>query len=620
MCGILGFIGEHKINSSELSLMNDEMSHRGPDAHDIYLQHFGEFSLGFGHRRLSIIDLNPRSNQPMFDNEKKIMLVYNGEIYNYKKLKASIGERYEFKTDSDTEVILALYKLYGSNFVTKLHGIFSFAIFDFNQERLHLYRDRNGVKPMYYYKKANDFIFASELRPIMKAPNFDNSLDVEAIQLMLSLDYIPSPLSVFRYAKKLEPGCYLTYEHGKEVHIHRYWDVYKNYKSNINTENTIENLNSTLRDSIKNNLVADVPTSTFFSGGIDSTLVSVIADQMNNHIQTFTIGFTDQKYDESQYAQKLALNINLKNHTDIIKNELMVDIALKAHEIYDEPFGDKSLIPTYLVSKSVKDKGFKVVLSGDGGDEFFYGYNRYNTAAKLEKIYKFIYPIAFLANKFTRIFKTSFFNYVSYLFARESNFHYASYTGYTGWFAYKTMKNNHLPKFQNTKLAFLEHSKGLSQVTKMALSDQIMYLPDNILTKVDRASMANSVESRVPLLEHPLILKSYNFQENLQIDNFESKKILKSILKEYVPNYDFDKPKQGFSISKRAVLNDSLIRDKIYQFSTEKNLQSQNLFSHSKINKIISKFYTRNDKKTESFMWNYFMFQNWYHHYIQKLD
>lgn len=620
MCGILGFIGEKNISTREFQLMNDEMVHRGPDAHDIFYNQYEEFTLAFGHRRLSIIDLNPRSNQPMFDNEKTIMLVYNGEIYNYKKLKTSIGNRYDFKTDSDTEVILALYKLYGSEFVTKLHGIFSFAIFDFEQEKLHLYRDRNGVKPMYYYKKNNEFIFASELRPIMKAPFFDNSLNVEAIQLMLSLDYIPSPLSVFSYVKKLEPGCYLTYEFKKKPRIHRYWDISENYKTNYKRSSSIKKLNAIVQNSVNNNLIADVPTSTFFSGGIDSSLVSVIANQMNNQIQTFTIGFTNQRYDESDYAQKLAKTIELRNHTDIINEELMVEIALNAYKIYDEPFGDKSLIPTYLVSKSVKEKGYKVVLSGDGGDEFFYGYNRYKTADKLKKIYNYLHPISAFGNRFAGIFKNSFLYYVTYLFSHESNFHYASYTGYTGWFAYKALRKNHLPKFQKAKFAFLNDSKELSYVTKMTITDQIMYLPDNILTKVDRASMANSVESRVPLLEHPLILESYKFDTSLHIDSFNSKKLLKSVLKDYIPDYDFEKPKQGFSISKRDVLNNSSIRNIVYQFSSKKNIDQQNLFRYSKINKMINKFYRSSHKKYESFVWNYFMFQNWYHNYIKSLD
>ena len=370
MCGLVGFISSNQISINQLLVMTDSISHRGPDGSGHYINKFGELYWGLGHRRLSIIDVDTRSDQPFFNKSKNIALTYNGEIYNYIELKQELKE-YNFITESDTEVILALYEKYGIEFDGKLDGIFSFSISDFSIGKTFLVRDRHGVKPLYFFYDESNLVYASELRPILKYPFFSKELDNFSVELMLSLSYIPGNRSIFSSVKKVTPGSIMVFigtRFDKEI---SYWDSIDTYLKQKKEQHSLSNYSATIDDAVQQNLVGDVEVATLLSSGIDSSTVLAFAKNYSSEIKNFTIGFDDINYDESIYANEFSKRLGVQNISRILSIEQLANTALNVARYCDEPLGDISLLPTLQVSKLVKDSSIKVVLSGDGGDEFF---------------------------------------------------------------------------------------------------------------------------------------------------------------------------------------------------------------------------------------------------------
>ncbi len=591
--------------------MAKSMQHRGPDAEGIALFNHQSTYVGLVHRRLSILDLDERSHQPMKNNDDTITVVYNGEIYNFKDIKSNLESEYEFNTTSDTEVIVAAYQVYGIEFVKKMIGIFSIAIYDHTMGKLFLIRDRHGVKPLYYYHNHHECVFASELRPIMNFDGFNPIIDKEAVQVMLAMKYIPAPKTIFMDVFKVKPGSVLTFHEGKLVNEWIYWDSAEEFVKTKKQKQQPEDYLHVLDKAVSGNLISDVGVATFLSGGIDSSLVSALAHKHKQNIMSYTIGFEEKEYDESPYAKEVAKALSINNKTFILNYDHMVEVALKLPEIYDEPFGDSSQIPTYLISKAVADDGVKVVLSGDGGDEFFYGYNFYDSAEKRQKKYRLLHPIAKVYHKLNHWHNYRLPGYGAYLMSDLTSYYYGLYSGFSGYYAYRAMRQKKLPSFFKQSFAFLNDLSSLDPREINSLFGQKIYMIDDIAVKVDRASMANGLESRVPLLDHPVSLKAYEATVNEHMKNKEKKYILKVVLEMFVPKALFNRKKQGFAVPLIKLLNEPKIKEKIFAFSQKDRLNQQNLFNYKMVQKILKKFYRYHDKNTTNFVWNYFVFQLW---------
>lgn len=616
MCGICGYMSSEKLQDKTLSAMALTIKHRGPDAEGSAQFIYNETYIGFAHRRLAIIDLDSRANQPYFSNDQSSCLIYNGEIYNFNELKNEIGYRYEFKTTSDTEVVLAAYEIYGIKFVEKLIGIFSIAIFDNKTGELHLVRDRHGVKPLYYYFTEDEIVFGSELRPIMSYPKFKKNLDLEAVQVMLAMKYIPAPKSIFKNVYKVKPGSILTFKENKLIDEWNYWDPINVYLNTIKTNPNLDDYKNELEEAIKRNLISDVGVATFLSGGIDSSLVSAFAKKNYDKITSYSIGFSSKDFDESVYAQSIANSLNLKNKIFNLDDSNMLDAIKKIPEIFDEPFADSSQIPTYIISERVSKDGVKVVLSGDGGDEFFFGYNMYDLSEQRYHKFKFfrnfarIYNLSFLKNKLGLI------GYVSYLLDSIESYYYGLYSGFSGYYAYRIMKDKKLPNFFKENFSFLNKIKNENPRVVNAIFDQKIYMPDDILVKVDRASMAVSLESRVPLLDHTI--SEFSYKSDIESHNKKNQKkyILKSILELFVSKSLIYRKKQGFAVPLDDILNNKNIKSSLLNFTNKEFIEKQSLFDHSVINKQINSYYSKREKKYRKFLWSFFVFQMWYEKYM----
>lgn len=622
MCRITGFWdfnykGDYDLDFV-LTEMRESLKHGGPDDAGNCIEK--EDGLALANRRLSILDLSPLGHQPMIDDRNEIIVVFNGEIYNFQEIKKELENLgYKFKSNSDTEVIIYAYKHWGLDCLQKFRGMFAIAIWDKRNEKLILVRDRIGVKPLYYYFKDGLFMFASETRAFLKHPKFKKEISKKGLFLFFRYGYIFYPYSIWQDVWKLEPGSYLIIDKNQNIKKEKYWNIEKVYERYFENENKkfdenelIENLEQILLDSFKLRLVSDVPVGIFLSGGIDSsTVTAILQKNISQRLKTFTIGFYEEKYDESKWAKKIAEYLGT-DHTEMfcsIKEAL--EIIPKLPEIYDEPFGDSSAIPTHLVSKIAREK-VKVILSGDGGDEFFGGYdkywvykvvfdNRFIFNRYLEPIFRLILKIKgenrHRIDKFSKLLKykniNEGFSYISSYFLNDYN-------------------NLILPQFQiNKEINFALENESLYKLPKIAqwmLIDAKYYLPEDILTKVDRASMAVALETREPLLDHkilefvaPLPLK-YKFSRN------SGKYILKKVLSKYLPRELFERPKKGFSIPQEEWLRKDL-KYLIDDLFSKETIQKYGVLNYDYVNKIKNDFLEKNENSNKIYF--ILVFQLW---------
>lgn len=615
MCGVFGFITESHIEFDKLKQMTDLLSHRGPDDSGYIIKQLDSLNIGLGHRRLAIIDLDKRSSQPFFNSSREIAIVYNGEVYNYLELKKDL-KNFMFRTTSDTEVILAMYETYGITFVNKLVGIFSFVIVDFKKNKTLMVRDRHGVKPLYYFLNQDHLVFSSELRPIMNYPHFLKEINSLSLEFILSLGFIPSIYTIFKDVYKVRPGSILIFEGNKQKEELVYWDNIEEYLKTKKSNPPLEYYKKEVHEAIKRNLVSDVEVVTFLSGGIDSSLVTSIASEYTKQLQSYTIGFESIEIDETFYANRISEQLNVKNHIEKVSLDDMVEVALNIAEIYDEPFADSSQLPTYILSNTIQKDGKKVALSGDGGDEFFYGYKLYDGAMKrhikflkISRISKILFPV-------TNYLKNSLTCYGISLFSDIKLFYYGLYSGYSGYYSRKVLLSKNNFELIKGVFSFLDKIKCLTPIEINSLFDQKIYLIDDILVKADRASMANSLELRVPLLDHPLSLAAYKTNAECHFDGVTQKIILKDLLKEYVEDDFINREKKGFSIPLVELLRNEKINLRIRYFTSKSFLDSQNLFSEKQLNTILRLFYLKDDHKTSNFLWHFFVFQSWYEKHI----
>lgn len=571
MCGVLGVWDfKNKININEIKKMIETISHRGPDDEGIYFNPTENIVLA--HRRLSILDLTKAGHQPMKKNNG--VIVYNGEVYNFKEIRKDLEKKCNFLSNSDTEVVLESYLEWGIESFKKLRGMFAFGIFDEKEKKLILVRDRIGVKPLYYYFDGNLFIFSSELKSIIFHPKIKKELDFEALYLFFELGYIPAPYSIFKKIKKLEPGSYLIIEKNRKIEIKKYWDIYPfflNQNKFKKEEEVEERLEEILTESFKLRMIADVEVGHFLSGGIDSsTVAAILVKKLGFKLKTFTIGFYEKKYNEAIFAKRIAEYLNTEHNEYYCTTKEAKEIIFKLPKIYDEPFGDYSGIPTYLLSKIARQK-VKVALSADGGDEAFCGYSRYwRTKEILDffRKYPFIVKFFLLTTNFYHPFLYEAFFYLlpkkidieKYIQKFKKIFHLNNYLipiyrllRYEFWqreeiLKLLKLKENFLPLTFFEVLTKNEIFKNLDEFSVMQLIDYKTYLPDDILVKVDRATMSVSLEGRDPFLDHKLVEYVASLPSSFKYKNKTSKYVLRKILYKYIPKELIERPKQGFTI------------------------------------------------------------------------
>lgn len=553
MCGISGFYSSSfKHHAAALQQMTDTLSHRGPDADNYFFEAKKTGHIGLGHRRLSIIDLSAEANQPFYSKDGRYVMVFNGEIYNYQSISQQL--KLECRTSSDTEVIIEAFAKIGTAVIELLNGMFAMVIYDTETNQLYFFRDRLGIKPLYYWWNGHDLFFASEIKAIAAiAPTL--KVNQSAIASFLHLGYVPCPHTFYQNIYQLPAGNAALFANG-ELQIQLFWQLKKQIQSKTLQDETTakEELRRLLQSSVEYRLIADVPIGTFLSGGIDSSMVTAMAQSVTDkQVKTFSIGFKDSKFNESDYARKVAKHLQTDHHEFILSEQEAIDQVENLLDIYDQPFADSSAIPTLLVSQMAR-KHVTVALSGDGGDELFMGYGMYNWAKRLSNplLQTFRKPIAKLLQQspkhrhqraalvFNAPKKTK---QRSHIFSQEQYFFSEQEIEELLLDASKTKPS---VLFFNEDKAQL--ARKLSAEEQQALFDLQYYLPDDLLTKVDRASMQHSLEVRVPLLDHRLVEFAMNLDISLKIQNGDSKYLLKQVLYDYVPAEHFNRPKWGFSI------------------------------------------------------------------------
>jgi len=644
MCGIAGFWIQRENNKEaskeEIIKMTRILAHRGPDDEGFYIDE--KTGIALGHRRLSILDLSPKGHQPMISCSGRYVIVYNGEVYNYKELRKEIKNNCDikFKSDTDTEVILAGFEIWGiEETLRRVNGMFAFALWDRKEKELFLARDRIGIKPLYYGIQNGILFFASELKAIRANRFFKPEIDRSALALFFRHNYIPAPYSIYKNIKKLEPAYYAIIDKNLNIKIRCYWNIEKIVKDGVKTpielsekEATLE-LEKLLLDSVKKRMIADVPLGAFLSGGIDSsTVVALMQAQSNIPVKTFTIGFYEDNYSEAKCAKKVAKHLST-DHTELyVTPKEAIDVIPKLPDIYDEPFSDSSQIPTFLVSQLTK-RYVTVSLSGDGGDELFGGYNRYFWASNIWSRMKFL-PFALrlkmakvvflfspqsIDNFFKKIeiiipekFKQTLYGDKLYklskvLISRSSDEIYKRLISHwkspEGLVLNSKESKTILDDFLRIK-DFIPNFKD-----RMMFFDFMTYLPDDILTKVDRASMAVSLEVRVPILDYRIVEFSKKLPLNFKIKNGKSKWILRQILYKYVPKELVERPKMGFGVPIDNWLR-SPLKDWAEDLLDEKKIKRDGFLNPEPIKKLW-KEHLSGKRNWQYLLWDVLMFQMW---------
>ena len=587
MCGIAGAI-ERKVRAAPALedtawKMVAPLVHRGPDAGGVWVD--AEAGIAIGHRRLSIIDLSPAGAQPMVSASERYVLSYNGEIYNTAELRAELEARgASFRGHSDTEVLLEGCAAWGvERTAQRLIGMFAFALWDRVERCLYLVRDRMGIKPLYYSATPERFSFASELTGLRAHPGFDRAIDRDAVEAFLALDYIPAPHSIFRDARKLEPGTILRVSAATpaEVRIAPYWTLAEAAQKGCadrfagSFEEATDELERLLSDAVKRRMVSDVPLGAFLSGGIDSsTVVALMQKHSAKPVETFSIGFEEAAYNEAHHAAAVAQHLGTDHNEHYVTPEEIREHAPAIMGHHDEPFADTSLIPTWLLSRLTR-RDVTVALSGDGGDELFGGYDRHPAAARILEHPAFGYPAAarVLLRRLVPLMPRPMRRTLARLVDRRAPLtpgdirilaaaidnpaliHYRLSHGRVRVSGGKAVA----PKIAVSLITdWIERCNFLSAAERQQYIDAAGYLPGDILSKVDRASMAVSLEVRVPILDHRIVEFAFRLPPAMKTEALETKLILKKILGRYAPESMFDRPKQGFGAPVRSWLRGPL--------------------------------------------------------------
>ncbi|WP_394972474.1 asparagine synthase (glutamine-hydrolyzing) [uncultured Croceitalea sp.] len=634
MCGINGFITNKEISKKDLSeqieSMNNTIFHRGPDDDGVFCSIERDYSIAMGMRRLAIIDLDS-GKQPIYSKDKQIVIVFNGEIYNYQTLRNKlIKTGVEFETKSDTEVILKLYEIEGESSFSKLDGMFAFSIYDKKKSKVYIARDFFGEKPLYYHINENNLIWASELKSITPFLTSKPKISKTGLNLYLRLTYIPAPNTIFEGVHKLKANHYISYDIKSRILkkniIHP--DVVLSKKNSISFNDAKKSVKEQVEETVLSRSVSDVSIGTFLSGGVDSSIVSsCLAKNLNEKINTFSIGFKKASFDESNKSRIIAKLINSNHHEFIIdENDLRNDI----HSIlnnFDEPFSDPAALPTYMVSKKTSEH-VKVALTGDGGDEVFGGYNKYYIG-KLNKKYTSIIPKA-LHNSFNSaispLLKTSD-DQKGKKYRIKKLLNSISYNGDYYWDIISLgntatqLKSLLIEKLQ-VKNIFNEYKEILGikkpiSLTNYRFIDKFLSLEGGMLPKVDRTSMLTSIECRAPLLNKDLWDFTNSLPEEYLLKGWNKKYILKEAFKSEFPRDFLEKSKQGFNVPVGDWLR-SILKSELESYIEPKFLEKQQIFNSDYLNALVKNHLSGKEDNSDS-VWNIYCFQKWYCNTYSKL-
>jgi asparagine synthase (glutamine-hydrolysing) len=634
MCGICGIATTSagpSIPAEILTRMCREIIHRGPDDEGLFVAE----RIGLGNRRLSIIDIEG-GHQPLSNEDGSIWIAYNGEAYNFPEVRDElIGRGHVFKTRTDTETMVHAYEEWGLDFVHRFRGMFAFALWEKKTRRLLLVRDRIGVKPLYYTQLPDGtLVFGSELKAILAHPDVKREIEPTALDLFLTLEYIPAPYSIFKNIFKLPAGHYLTYDEGRTA-VHKYWDIEPNRPPDESLKerslpSLMDELYALLKESVKLRLISDVPLGAFLSGGIDSsTIVGLMRELGASPLRTFSIGFKDSSYNELQYARRIAKRFETR-HEEFILEPQALELTEKLFRHLDEPLADFSIFPTYLVSKMARAH-VKVILSGDGGDEIFAGYEHYQAQrlSRLPAVARGAKAAGFITSRLPpgeqkkgawnklRRFTQAFDNNKDLRHLR--------------WMMFLSdrLKENLYSDDLKTRLGSIrsigqhepfgpiyERLKSFDRTTGELYLDLKTYLVDDIMVKVDRMSMAASLEAREPLLDHKLVEFAFRLPGKLKLHGLTTKWIFKKTMERLLPKENIYRRKEGFSIPIKHWLRAEL-KDLMEDYLSEKRIASGGLFQYAAIRKMMDDHASGKENYSHQ-LWALLVFELWRENYLKK--
>lgn len=631
MCGIAGWINledNRSANQSEavLHAMCGRMKHRGPDSEGLWTDE----TVALGMRRLSVIDLHT-GEQPVYSEDKSIVVMMNGELYNFREVRAELEKRgHKFETQTDTEILPHLYEEYGEAMLEHINGMFAFALWDKRKQKLLIARDKFGEKPLYYGVFDGKLIYASEPKVLLANSAVKAEINLNSLRQYLSFDYVPAPNSIFEGISKLPAAHFLTVEKG-EIKTRRYWNLtWRKSATNLSLSDSAEELRELLADAVRMRLVADVPLGILLSGGVDSSTVAAFATQFSTEkVKTFSIGFEEDSFDESKFARQVATHLNTEHYEDKLSVEKAADLISEIGTWLDEPMSDGSLIPTLLLSKFVR-KHVTVALGGDGGDEIFAGYPMYY-AHKVANIYNGI-PSVFRNNLIEPVVnnlpvsnKNLSFDYKAKRFVRASK--YDLVTRHHSWFGsfsldeqQKLLSKDVLAQtsddiYKGAK-DLLEICDAENDIEKMQFLDINFYMAEDILTKVDRASMAVSLEVRAPFLDPRVAQFAAQIPLEYKLKGNKGKYILKKAVEPLLPKNILHRPKKGFGIPIADWLKGRL-NPLMHSMLDAKRLKEQGLFDANFVQKLIKEHET-NAASHHKQLWTLLVFQLWYDNFLKR--
>ena len=627
MCGIAGFTQYNRpLDNAEavVRAMTNQLLPRGPDGEGYLVKD----CIALGHRRLSIIDLEG-GKQPMTLASHGGHMVYNGEIYNYIELRNALVERgHTFQTHSDTEVVLRQYIEYGERGLSELNGMFAFAIWDEARQQLFLARDKVGKKPIYYAVCNDNLIFASELKALLKYPLLERKINHLSVSKYLTYGYVPAPHTIFENIHKLEPGHYLTFS-GRGLTRTAYWDIplEDNPICGLNLEDCSNELMLLLEDAVKKRLRSDVPVGVFLSGGIDSSIVTALAAKNSTkRLSTFSIGFEEASYDESPYAQEVAARYNTEHHHEVLSSRQAVELLPTVLKILDEPFADASILPTYLLSQFT-GRFLKTVLGGDGGDELFAGYPSFQAHKVMERLSFLPTTWRNALNQLAKRLPVSH-RYASLDFLLQQFFKGAGISPeirfmlWMGYLSNDQKKQLLLPEVRSAiagknpfedVISYVSRSQLISDFQRILYLCMKLYLQDGVLVKVDRASMANSLEVRAPFLDYRVVEFMAGVQDVYKLKGLTTKYLLKHASKPYLPKSIIHRRKAGFMIPLASWIEKDL-RAFVEEACSDEAIQSSGVFSAPFVRQLLKEHFdhVRDHRKV---IWSIVCYQVWYRNY-----
>ncbi len=626
MCGIFGFLTKNtpaNNYSDNLKIATNQLYSRGPDTSGTFLHN----NVGLGHTRLSIIDTSPAASQPFFDNNKKFALIFNGEFYNYKDYIDELkNDGIQFKSSSDTEVLLYLLIKYKEQAIEKINGCFAFAFYDLEKEEILLARDRMGIKPLIYYKDNNIFIFGSELKSIL-AFGINKKLNYTALHFYFKLNYLPTDISIFENVHKLTPGHYLIVSK-YDISEHKYYEI-----PHITTEyqftdynSAVKNLRELLFASVKKRLIADVPICCFLSGGIDSSIVSAIAAQYTKNLNTFSIGFKNQDYyDETKFAEIVAKKYNINHISFKIDKKDMLEDVYNVLNYIDEPFADSSAIAVYRLSKLVRQKA-TVALSGDGADELFAGYNKHSAhfmakyAGSKEKLAALLNPVwkrlpKSRTSKYSNIVRQLNRFAEGYKLPPEERYWHWASIGTDNYVNNLILTEPDYLSYNNIILSYNTILSNSNDLNDVLYADMILVLQGDMLKKIDMMSMANSLEVRTPFLDHTVVDYVFSLPSYFKITANNRKKILKDAFNDLLPQELLNKPKHGFEVPINSWLKKDLWQLINNDLLNEDFVIAQNIFNYQTIKNLKKQILSNNPQDSPAKLWALVVFQYWWKKY-----